>query len=537
MDVRALADEEVFERARAGDEALLLHWYRVKGQDSPYFFSKAIAGYADLTEELHRPICEWLVDSERYLFRGLLIPRKYFKSSMTKAYVLRVLTGPEGPDERILFVGENEDVAAKNLTDIQWKFKSDKFFQKLYPHLIPADQGRDWPMDAMTLPRSRSYDEPTIRAVGIGTKHTGFHYTKIIYDDPIGWKAARSRPDMETAIEWFQAAPGLHDSTKTQELYIGTRWKHGKADLPGWIMAEMPYRVIDGEQEGYQWMIRSAIENGQSIFPPQRSSTGKRIGYSLRDLERMKKRMRTYLFNANMMNAPSVGDDRDFRPEWMGRYHIAQDRRGLVIEGTGERVELVDLLRTSFYDPSVGGIAAQAENAIVVIGVDWKGRIFVLDTWSKNCTLGQAVERWHVMNDKWHCAKNHYEAVGAHKEVGEKFRERPNPCRCGKIHRRIRPLPILPPPALKEDRIRDYAQVPFEEGRVWMGTWMTDLEKQLQEFPHGDMVDLVDALAYAIHLARKPAHHDPDQKLHPEDKLKGRRMEKRVNATIDYGGY
>lgn len=538
-----IADADIIELAQAGDADASLEWIRRQGDLSPYFFSKEIAGYKELTPDLHRPVCEWLVQTEPDRGRGLLFPRKYFKSSMTKGYVLRRII--KNPEIRILFVGENDQVGAKNLTDIRWKIQHDKLFQRLYPHIIPPDYGKSWSMSSITVPRKRSYDEPTIQTVGIGTKHTGFHYDLIIYDDPIGWQASRSPAEMKAAIEWFQAAPGLLDSRESEELYIGTRWKHGTADLPGWIMEYLPFRAVENRKEGFKWMIRSAIEDGKSIFPRQKSAAGKQIGYSLADLSAMKKRQGTYLFNANMMNDPSAGTDCDFQDTWIKSYQITEDRQAVILSDTGERIELSSLVRISVYDPSSGGASAEAENAIVVTGTDRKARIIVLATWSKNCGFGHAIEHWHLLNDKWKCWNNFYEAVGAHKEVGEMIHMRQDPCqyityggkRCEQHHRKIRPHPINPPPGSKEDRIRDLAQPAFEEGRVYIGEGMTELRKQIAEFPHGSLVDIFDCLAYAIAKSRKPTIRDEDQAKGKESIPATRMGHSRVHSSINYGGY
>ncbi len=531
------SDDDILDLAERGDREASLEWYRRQGERSPYFFSKVIAGYGELTPDLHQPVCQWLVDSEADRGRGLLFPRKYFKSSMTKGYVLRRIV--KNPEIRILFVGENDDVGAKNLADIQWKIREDKLFQELYPSIIPEDKGRDWLTSSLTLPRKKSYDEPTIQSIGIGTKHTGFHYNLIVYDDPVGWMASRSKPEMDRAIDWFQAAPGMLDSNDSEELYIGTRWKHGKADLPGWIMAEMPFREVDGVRQGFVWHIRAAIEEGASIFPRQVSQAGKKIGYSIPDLMVMKKRQGTYLFNANMMNNPTAGEDTDFPESSVKKYRISEDRKACILLDTNERVELASLVRLSVYDPSSGGISAEAENAIVVIGHDPLGRILALDRWSKNCGFGRAIEQWHVMNDKWKCWRNWFEAVGAHKEVGPQILARENPCKsCGKTHLKIRARPINPPPGNKEDRIRDMAQPSFEEGRVYIAEHMTDLERQILDFPHGELVDLFDALAYAISKSRKPLRKGGEDSAAPKSSTANPRMgHSRTHSTVDYGGY
>jgi len=532
-----LTPNDILNVAEKGDAEETLNWIRQRAVEHTFWFAKTIAGYKDLTPHLHKPVCDWLDSTVRDRGRGLLMPRKYFKSSMVKAWVLkRIVLNPE---IRILFVGENDQVGAKNLQDIRWNIQQNPLFQALYPHVIPPDYGKSWSESAITVPRKRSFDEPTIQTVGIGAKHTGFHYDLIVYDDPIGLVAAGSEAEMKRAIEWFQTAPGLLNSVESEELIVGTRWKHGRGDLYGWIMEEMPYhKRRSGDREGYRWYIRSAIENGESIFPRQPSPADptKTIGYSLRDLELMRQRMGTYQFGCLMLNNPTPKEGADFPDEWIKTYSISEDRRSLITSDTHERIEASSLVRLSVYDPSSGGKQARAENAIVVTGTDRKGRIFVLGTWSKNCGFGKSVEQWHVLNDKWRCWGNWFESVGAHKEVDEIIRMRSQPCiYCGKVHRPIRARAIKPPSGSKEDRIRDLAQPAFEQGRIYIGEGMTKLRRQIIEFPHSEMVDIFDALAYAISKSRKPVIYNTNQG-NTEENAK-RKVEPRTHSDVAYGGY
>lgn len=510
---------------------------RRQGEDSPWFFAKEIAGYRELTYDLHQPVLEWVVETEPIRRRGILMPRKFFKSSMVKGYVLRRVIN--NPEIRVLFVGENDLVGSKNLQDIKWNIQSNPLFQQLYPHVIPSDYGKSWSETAITVPRKHSYDEPTIQTIGIGAKHTGFHYDLIVYDDPIGLVAAHSAAEMRRAIDWFRAAPGLLNSEESEEIVVGTRWKHGRADLYGWIMEKLPFRQLsNGKTKGYKWYIRKAIEDGKSIFPPQIADSGKRIGYSISDLNAMRERQGPYLFNANMMNDPSAMEGADFPDHWLRTYRMSDDRHAVILEGRGQRIELSSLVRTSVYDPSSGGRAAECENAIVVIGCDPEGRIIVLDRWAKNCGFAAAIEQWHVMNDKWRPWQNWFEAVGAHKEVAELVQLRdPGPCRiCGKTHLKLRPRQVLPPSGSKEDRIRDFAGPAFETGRVYLGEHMLDLRKQITEFPHSPLVDMFDALAYAISKSRRPVIVDDKKEAETRDAMFGARHS-RVYTTFDYGGY
>jgi hypothetical protein len=180
-------------------------------------------------------------------------------------------------------------------------------------------------------------------------------------------------------------------------------------------------------------------------------------------------------------------------------------------------------------------------------------RIFVLEAWGENCSIGQAVEHWHVMNDRWRGYKNHYELVGAQKSVEDFCLERKLQPQCpyctagnvidGKFaknpHRRILPIGVKPEGGQmsKEERIRMYAQKPFEEKRVYLRRGMTKLRQQIIEFPHGALVDMFDTLAYLCKLLRAPlsdADASSDKAESARHHIAGKPF---THAERDYGGY
>jgi hypothetical protein len=215
------------------------------------------------------------------------------------------------------------------------------------------------------------------------------------------------------------------------------------------------------------------------------------------------------------------------------------------------------LLRISFYDPSGGGKSAKCENAQVFIGEAADGRIFVLEDWAKNTTIGQAVENWHVLNDRWQCYENNYEKKGAQSSVEDFCNERRHQKECpycnaghlsedGKVylrnpHRPIRAKPFSHPGSAseksKEERIRFYAQKPIEEGRVYLRRGMVAMRNQIIQFPHAALVDRFDALASAIKLSRPPLSDDEFQSSQADVSVHHLASKPRTQVSRDYGGY
>ena len=326
-------DADVIQLAEAGLTGELLNWYRAEADKSLYFFNKAILGYPDLTPTLHKPLCDFLQHSIPDRGRGVLMPRKFFKSTNVKGMTLWRLRN--NTNLRFLFVGENSLVGGKNLSDIRWHLQNNRLLRALYPNMIPAE-GAKWTESEILLPRTKTFDEPTITTIGIGAKHTGFHYDIIVYDDPIGLVARDSPAEMNAAIEWFKAAQGLLDNPNSEEIIVGTRWLDGRGDLYGYIMEEMPFKRGSNGPEGYRWYFRQAIENGESIFPER---------YPLFELEKLRKRMGPYLWAANMMNDPTIPGNQDFPDEWVGSYTALPEGRGIELTDTKEKILYRNMVR------------------------------------------------------------------------------------------------------------------------------------------------------------------------------------------------
>jgi len=283
---------------------------------------------------------------------------------------------------------------------------------------------------------------------------------------------------------------------------------------------------------GFKWFVRSLIEDDKCIFPER---------FPPHVIEEIRKREGPYKFSAQYLNNPIAQEGADYKPEWLQYYRVAQDNRTLLPQDGTPPVRLSTLLRFSFYDPSSGGKSARAENAIVGSGVAPDKRIFVLNAWSANCSIGEAIERWHVVNDRFAFYKCMYEAVGAQKTVTDIIKERTygTPCKyCNALHKRIRPEPVTPGPGNKEDRIRMFSQSVFEEKRVYLRvSGQEKLKTQVLSFPHGALVDQFDSLAYLCKFSRAPI--SDDELRDEKEKLEQVRqsVHQRIACEWQYGGY
>ena len=166
----------------------------------------------------------------------------------------------------------------------------------------------------------------------------------------------------------------------------------------------------------------------------------------------------------------------------------------------------------------------------------------------RSLRIGDAAEEWHVKNDRFRCYHNHYEKVGAQKVAEDLERERnwsqigvrgPVCRRCGQDHFRIEPIGVVPPGGKsKEERIRMFAQAPFQEGRVYIYEGMIKLKEQILAFPHGDLVDEFDAFAYLINLLRPPMSDEDLAEMEEQEDLRKHTAKQRIETGERvYGGY
>lgn len=521
-----------------------------------YYFSKVVLGYKEMVPHYHLPFGNKIQNTMVQRRRGFLRPRGHFKSSMAaKSYPLWRHTGggkqigdpPDPRNLRFLIAGESDTVACKDIKDPRWHLENNQLLRWLFPEIVPLDFNKvAWRDDAIEVQRSETFDEASITAIGVGAKGTGFHYDEIIYDDIIGEKAAKSVAVMTEAIEWFSYAGGYANDPGTfRELMIGTRWKHGKADIYGYIMEELVHNEEQGERaSGFIWDVEGCrTPDGEIRFYPR---------FTEEILADLLKREKTYKFSCQYDNNPTAPPGTKFTEEMLKSFKIGIDpsdgKRDLIIPDDGTPpIKLKHLARLSFYDPSSGGKSAGSENAIVCMGCAPDGRKFAFKVWSANCGFRGAVEQWFLFNDQFSTWPNYFEGVGPHKEVASivELRQQESVCRvCEKAgkkvkHHRLGPVLVLPPGGAgsKDDRILTFAQADIEDGLIYLHEGDSQTRAQIVSFPHGDLKDRFDALAYAIHYSKRPQSADEAEAEQHTRQQRDQAKVQRTSQTYDVGGY
>ena len=163
--------------------------------------------------------------------------------------------------------------------------------------------------------------------------------------------------------------------------------------------------------------------------------------------------------------------------------------------------QLADI--AAFCDPAGGKRLeikrVRARSAIVVVGADRIGRIFVLHTWADRCTAGQLSDRILQVQRDHQPRVFGIEANAMQALYGEMVAREAR-----HTGQRLPLLPVKQPTNVDKDwRIRTALQPVMGNDRLFTQAGQYELRAELTTFPMNPLKDLVDALASAVTLLRK----------------------------------
>lgn len=507
--------------------ALFLKW---RALDSLYFFSKVIFGYDQLTTGLHLPLCNRL---QRYLDKLVIeFPRGHFKTTVaSKSFpAWRALPmEPEVVDEallngwwdearvaelqqlhnpniRVLIISSIDTNAKKILRSIRYQFESNKMFRALWPELMPTERCR-WTDNELEITRTERYSESTFEAVGVGSALQSRHYDLMIEDDLVGLEAIKSETVMRGVIDYHILLEGAYDRPdRGESLVIGNRWSFN--DLNSWIK--------NNETE-YTVLTRSAIEDGQPIFPER---------FSIEGFERIKKKQGFYFFSCQYLNNPIAPGAHDFEPEWLRRHKYVEelqpDSTKLVRleREDGRQVTLGQLNKYLLIDPAREGKHSNMRHAIICCGIDKEENIWILRAWADNCSTDKMLRKAFELYEQFKCVRTGIEGYGGDEHLKNYMNymaraenKRMNIVVFSKSTRNS-----------KEERIRS-SQPLFELGKVSVPEGDIDFTLEYVQFPSGQTVDLLDAFSHGPEVWRRPISDNEEDQI--------RRLHQRLLSAID----
>lgn len=460
---------------------------RLKCRKSLYFLAKAVLGYPDLTPHFHRALAYQIQDPGR-LRKLLEIPRGHLKTTLaTRSFpIWRWIQEPDpptfwGPEEVMLLAMSAAPVASVQIRGIQGHFEMNTFFKWLFPELIPDFRNTIWNLTEMRIGGTKR-PESSLSVGGVDTKMTGMHYTGILEDDLVDETIANSEIEIGRRISWHQLAFPLLEVPGRDWIHtIGNRW--GRKDVNGWIKENEPDCDI---------MTKAAIlPDGTPLWPER---------FSLNELAKLRIRLGPSHFACQYMNDPRDMEGAAFSSKWLRYYSLGKDERGadVIFMDDGEIVPLADLWLYMVIDPALSPGNKSDRTAVVVTGVDPKGRIFVLEARAIRKDPHAALLEAYEVYNKWKPPQVAIEDV--------LFQRLLMPILERMARDRGQWLPVRPvkgsqSAGAKEARINQVVGETFASGRTFIRKEMTDFVDEYSWFPDPTTTrDLLDAYALSDKL-------------------------------------
>ena len=507
---------------------------RARAENDLFWFNSIVLGFADvfpLLEETHiiphlfMQRNTGIPDIDSAKIQLLMWPRETGKSTCgTVGYAIWM--GCKHPNTAVLIANEKEETAKDFIKSIEWHFESNNLLRALFPEVIPPDLSKvEWSSTRATLRRTTGRPEATFDCTGTSGTKTGKHYDIIIGDDLISKEAmeaarAANWSLMERGNRWVNQSKPLLSSAAADKLglgfplrrFIGTRWWIG--DTYEHIEETFSYgepkrrynlrvKLKDGRRisreisrAGDIAVLRmAAVENGRETFP---------LIWPMEEIEKMR-HQDPELAACNLMNDPSDAQIRTFQDEWIKYWRFHDDGKTVVYkldDNSNRFVRLDSLLLRAVTDPAFSSNSAGSRAAFIILGTDMEtSKHLVLEASAKQQDPYENLEDYLSALERWNCRIAYCEVAGQQlaylQWLQKEARER---------GMAVSITDVKPGGRNKDVRIEGLI-VPFRQGDIIIGPGQSVLvdDEYRHWRPGARKADVLDALAYAIEKAPKPA--------------------------------
>ena len=477
-----------------------------------YFFAKLVnPGY--MYGEIHKHLFKWLQEYNLFGYgegltsnKLIMLPRAHLKSHMVATWAAWVIT--RHPEVTILYVSATAELAETQLFAIQ-NILASNHYQRYFPEYINPQEGKreKWSARKFSIDhvkrRSEGIRDATVSTAGLTTNTTGWHADIIIADDLVVPENAYTEDGREGVMKKASQFTSIRNAGGFT-LACGTRY-HPSDIYATW--KEQEYDVFDDEgfvlRRDPVWEIKEfAVEdNGTFLWPRVvRPSDKKMFGFDSKVLARIKAEYsdRTQFYAQYYNNPNDPGSNRISRDKF--QYY---DKKFLTQQGgswyfKGERLNVYASMDFAY------ALTKKADHsAIVVIGIDSQGFIYILDIEHfKTDKISEYFKRVVALHSKWEFTKLRAEVTAAQaiivRDLKDKLREEGLRLSIDE-HRPTRHE------GTKEERIASALEHRYDNQTIWhfKGGYTDVLEEELvlARPPHDDIKD---ALASAVEIAIKP---------------------------------
>jgi phage terminase large subunit-like protein len=463
----------------------------------------------------HEDVIRWWYRPEAKSHQLLLFPRDHQKSRLVAYRVVWELT--KDPTLRVLYISATANLAEKQLSFMKSIFTSE-IYRRYWPLHVHPEEGKrkKWSVSEIMLDHplreSEKVRDPSIFTAGLTTGITGMHCDIVVMDDVVVYENAYSKEGREKVKSQYSLLASI-EGANAREWVVGTRYH--PSDLYSELMSMTQDTFNDdGDIEGSEGIYEvyeKAVENrgdgtGEFLWPRQLRKDGKWFGF---DQKILAKKRGQYLdkgqFRAQYYNDPSDPDNVPVTKDKFQYY----ERKFLSQEGghwkfRGKRLNVVAAVDFAF------SLSKKADfTAIVVVGMDSEGQVYVLDIDRfRTDRISEYFEHILQLSNKWGFRKLRAEVTVAQAVIVRQLKDliRENGLSISIDEHR-------PQNKSKQERMMAILEPRYDNKLIWhyKGGECQTLEEELAtRNPSHD--DVIDALSNAIDIAIKPAGSSNSQR-------------------------
>ena len=481
---------------------------RQAAEDDLLQFIKLVAPHRVLGS-IHKELIRWWTRSDAKDNQMVLLPRDHQKSAMVAYRVAWEIT--RNPAVTILYISSTSGLAEKQLKFIK-DILGSPVYRRYWPEMTHPDEGKrtKWTEKEIMVDHPKRQAEgirdATVVAAGLTTQITGLHCNIAVLDDTVVKENAYTNEGRTKVQNQYSLLSSI-ETTDAREWIVGTRY-HPK-DLYGTLLtiAEDVYNeegeILDTAlvYEVFEKEVEDLGDGtGNFLWPRQQQGNGAWFGFNPTILARKRaKYLDKTQFYAQYYNNPNdPGNEAisstlfqyynpDFLKKLEGKWHY--NGRPLNVFAS---IDFAFSLRES-----------ADYTALVVIGVDWDGNIYVLDIQrrrtNKTKDYYDMVYNAHM---KWGFKKVRAEVTAAQEVIAERIKDDIRSDGLALSVDKFRPVRTM---GSKEERIQNTLLPYYDNNSVWHfeGGLCETLEQELiQHNPPND--DIKDALHAAVGIMRVP---------------------------------
>lgn len=455
--------------------------------------------------DIHKEVFRWLQsDSEGNQL--LLLPRAHMKSHCIAVWCAWWIT--RHPETTILYISATAELAEKQLYDIK-NILTSSVYQRYWPDMIHPDEGRreKWAVSKIAVDHPRRKEESirdwTVATAGLTTNTTGWHADVILADDVVVPDNAYTDEGRNRVMQAMSQMTSIRNAGGFTKA-CGTRY-HPSDIYDTWKKQTMlVYDEETGEptDEKNVWDIKEHVveEDGVFLWPRSVRSDGKAFGFNMNTLARIKAEYedRTQFFAQYYNNPNDPGSARISRDKF--QYY---DQK-FIRRKNGDwffQDKKLNVYASVDFAFSLGKNADYT--AIIVIGVDHEGMVYILDI-DRFKTDKTAEYFRHIakLHSQWEFKKLRAEVTVAQKVIVNDIKDY---IRSEGMRLTVEEFRPSRTDGSKEERIAASLEHRYDNQTVWhfRGGYTPMLEEELilARPPHDD---LKDALASAVEIAVKP---------------------------------